>query len=126
MVGARQRPLSSLPQSRLVASAVSGLDPSRLGFLGLVTMAGGTGLGLRRQLLLLRIRRPIYGCDGLLPDEIIANVQAELQKLGYYPYEVDGIFGPLTQEAPARFQSDHGIPVTGAIDPQTLAALGLL
>jgi hypothetical protein len=69
---------------------------------------------------------PIYGYDGLLPDEIIANVQAELQRLGYYPYEADGIFGPLTQEALARFQSDHGIPVTGALDPQTLAALGLL
>ena len=69
---------------------------------------------------------PIYGGEGLLPDEIIANVQAELQKLGYYPYEVDGIFGPLTQEALARFQSDHGIPVSGAIDPQTLVALGLL
>ena len=69
---------------------------------------------------------PIYGYDGLLPDEIVANVQNELQRLGYFPYEIDGVFGPLTQEAMARYQSDHGFPVTGAIDPQTLTALGLL
>ncbi len=29
---------------------------------------------------------PIYGYDGLQPDEVIANVQAALQQLGYYPY----------------------------------------
>ena len=28
---------------------------------------------------------PIYGYDGLQPDEVIANVQAALQQLGYYP-----------------------------------------
>ena len=27
---------------------------------------------------------PIYGYDGLQPDEVIANVQAVLQQLGYY------------------------------------------
>ena len=69
---------------------------------------------------------PIYGYDGLLPDEIVANVQSELQRLGYFPYEVDGVFGPLTQEAIANYQSDRGLPVTGAIDPQTLTALGFL
>ena len=68
---------------------------------------------------------PIYGYDGLPPDEIVANVQSALQDFGYYLYEVDGILGPLTQEALARFQQDYGIPVTGAIDPQTLASLGL-
>ncbi len=68
---------------------------------------------------------PIYCYDGLPPDEIVANVQSALQDLGYYLYEVDGIFGPLMQEALARFQRDYGIPVTGAIDPQTLASLGL-
>jgi len=67
---------------------------------------------------------PIYGCNDLLPDEIVANVQRELQRLGYFPYEADGIFGTLTQEALARYQRDAGIQVTGVIDPKTLAALG--
>jgi hypothetical protein len=69
---------------------------------------------------------PIYGYDGLPVDEIIANVQAALQDLGYYLYEVDGVFGPLTQEALARFQRDYGVPISGAIEPQTLSALGLI
>jgi hypothetical protein len=68
---------------------------------------------------------PIYGCNDVLPDEIVANVQSELQMLGYFPYEVDGVFGPLTQEALARYQRDAGIQVTGAIDPKTLASLGI-
>lgn len=68
---------------------------------------------------------PIYGYGGLLPDEIVANVQSALQDLGYYPYEVDGIFGPLTQEALARFQRDSGLTVTGIVDPATVVALGL-
>lgn len=69
--------------------------------------------------------RPIYGYDGLLPDEIVANVQSVLQELGYYSYEVDGILGPETQDALAVYQADYGLPVTGAIDEATLAALGL-
>jgi len=69
---------------------------------------------------------PIYGYGGLLPDEIIANVQSELQRLGYYRYEIDGVLGPLTQEALANYQSQNGLPITGAIDAQTLQALGLL
>ncbi len=69
---------------------------------------------------------PIYGYGDLLPDEIVANVQSALQDLGYYLYEVDGIFGPITQEALAKFQRSQGIPVTGVIDPKTLGALGLV
>ena len=69
---------------------------------------------------------PIYGYDGLLPDEIVANVQSELQRLGYYPYEVDGILGRLTEEALANYQADNGLPITRAIDAQTLQALGLI
>ena len=68
---------------------------------------------------------PIYGYDGLPPDEVVANVQSELQRLGYYSYAVDGILGPLTREALSRYQRDHGLPVTGTIDPATVGSLGL-
>ena len=68
---------------------------------------------------------PIYGYDGLQPDEVIANVQAVLQQLGYYPYEVDGVLGPLTETAIANYQRDYGLSVTGAIDPPTVRSLGL-
>jgi len=68
---------------------------------------------------------PIYGYGGLAPDEVIANVQSQLQSLGYYYGSIDGILGPQTQQALTRFQRDHGLPVTGAIDPNTIGSLGL-
>ncbi|MGC2352243.1 MAG: peptidoglycan-binding domain-containing protein [Candidatus Udaeobacter sp.] len=68
---------------------------------------------------------PIYGYDGLQPDEIIADVQAALQQLGYYPYAVDGVLGPATEAATRNYQRDYGLSVTGAIDAQTVRSLGL-
>lgn len=68
---------------------------------------------------------PIYGYDGLQPDEVIANVQAALQQLGYYAYTVDGVLGSATEAAIANYQRDNGLPVTGAIDPLTVRSLGL-
>src|SRR5436190_4624194 len=68
---------------------------------------------------------PIYGYDGLQPDEVIANVQSALQQLGYYSYAVDGVLGSTTESAIANYQRDYGVPVTGAIDPATVRSLGL-
>ena len=68
---------------------------------------------------------PIYGYDGLPPDEVIANVQSELQRRGYYQYAVDGVAGPQTEAALNRYQRDRRIPVTGVIDQTTLGSLGL-
>jgi len=69
---------------------------------------------------------PIYGYDGLPPDQVIANVQGALQQEGYFPYAADGVLGPLTQAALQRFQQDHGLSITGAIDPPTLTSLGFI
>ena len=68
---------------------------------------------------------PIYGYDGLQPDEVIANVQAALQQMGYYSYAVDGVLGPATEAAISSYQRDYGLPVTGAIDAATVTSLGL-
>lgn len=68
---------------------------------------------------------PIYGYNGLQPDEVIANVQAALQQMGYYTYAVDGVLGPATEAAIANYQRDNGLPVTGAIDPAIVSSLGL-
>ena len=69
---------------------------------------------------------PIYGYDGLPPDQIIANVQYALQQLGYYSEAVDGVLGWVTRQAIEDYQVDNGLPVTGAIDRPTLVALGFL
>jgi len=69
---------------------------------------------------------PIYGYDGLPPDQIIANVQYALQQLGYFSEAVDGVLGPITRDAIADYQLDNGLAVTGAIDRPTLVALGFI
>jgi len=69
---------------------------------------------------------PIYGYNGLSPDQIIANVQYALQQLGYFAESVDGVLGPVTQQAIADYQLDNGLNVTGAIDRPTLVALGFV
>jgi hypothetical protein len=69
---------------------------------------------------------PIYGSNGLTPDQIVAGVQAKLQQLGYYTYAIDGKMGPLTRAALARYQSDHHMNITSGMDPATLGSLGIL
>jgi len=68
---------------------------------------------------------PIYGYDGLPPDEVVADVQDELQRLGYYYGDINGALNPTTRDALLRYQRDHGLPVTGTVDPETVGALGL-
>jgi|SRR5215831_5769088 len=68
---------------------------------------------------------PIYAYNDLPPDQVIANVQAALQGQGYYQGEVDGLLGPLTRDALADYQRDHGLYETAAIDQPTLESLGM-
>jgi len=69
---------------------------------------------------------PIYaGREAAPPDQVIANVQSSLQEMGYYTGEVDGLLGPLTQDALNGYQADNDLTVTGAIDEPTLASLNL-
>jgi putative peptidoglycan binding protein len=69
---------------------------------------------------------PIYvGHRAEPPDQVIADVQALLQQMGYYRGEVDGLLGPLTREALTAYQADQGLTTTAAIDEPTLDSLGL-
>jgi Putative peptidoglycan binding domain len=69
---------------------------------------------------------PIYVGDNRVPfDQVVADCQATLQEQGYYTGEVDGLMGPLTREALASFQRDHGLITTAALDQPTLSSLGL-
>ena len=69
---------------------------------------------------------PIYvGHRAEPPDRVIADVQAELQQMGYYKGEVDGLLGPLTREALTAYQADQGLATTAAIDEPTLDSLGM-
>lgn len=69
---------------------------------------------------------PIYVGDSPKPfDQVVADVQSVLQEQGYYHGEIDGLVGPLTQEALAAYQSNAGLEQTAAIDQPTLESLGV-
>jgi Putative peptidoglycan binding domain len=68
---------------------------------------------------------PIYGYNDLTPDQVVVNVQAQLQRDGYYSGPIDGVLGPMTRQGIAAFQADHGLAVTSAVDRPTLSSLGL-
>ena len=69
---------------------------------------------------------PIYGYDGLSPDQIVANVQYALQQLGYFAESVDGVLGSVTRAAIEDYQVENNLPVTGAIDRPLLVSLGFI
>jgi len=58
-------------------------------------------------------------------EQMIKQVQQTLQKLGYNPGPIDGIWGNKTAVAVKKYQQKHGLTVTGALDEQTQTALGV-
>jgi Putative peptidoglycan binding domain len=55
----------------------------------------------------------------------VQATQTQLTQLGYYNGPVDGIFGPATRDALAKYQIDNQLSVTGSLSPDTLQSLGL-
>jgi len=49
----------------------------------------------------------------------VSQVQNQLLVLGYYRGDVDGVFGPLTQEAVIAFQRDNNLDPDGIVGPLT-------
>jgi hypothetical protein len=58
-------------------------------------------------------------------DSTVAAAQQQLARQGYYRGEIDGVLGPETRRAIARYQSNHSLHVTGYLTKDTLHALGL-
>jgi peptidoglycan hydrolase-like protein with peptidoglycan-binding domain len=54
----------------------------------------------------------------------VAAVQVALKRLGLYSATVDGVRGPVTKAAIARFQRRRGLSVDGVVGPQTRRAFG--
>jgi hypothetical protein len=53
----------------------------------------------------------------------VATLQRQLSAAGY-PVTVDGKYGPQTEAAVRRFQTDHHLKTDGLAGPQTFGALG--
>lgn len=57
-------------------------------------------------------------------DGTVRNAQAALNTKGY-DIRIDGQWGPNTQNAVRRFQSENGLAQSGRLDSATLTALGV-
>jgi hypothetical protein len=57
--------------------------------------------------------------------QTIRQAQTALRQLGYYHGEVDGLFGPLTQDALKNYQRSTNQPATGLFDRLSLSQLGV-
>jgi peptidoglycan hydrolase-like protein with peptidoglycan-binding domain len=60
-----------------------------------------------------------------MQDPTVTAVQTELVQLGYFSGPADGIFGPTTRDAVAKYQIAKNLDVTGSLSPDTLQSLGL-
>ena len=63
--------------------------------------------------------------SGQVADTTVQATQERLAQLGYYNGPVDGIFGPTTRDAVAKYQIDNQLDVTGSLSPDTLQSLGV-
>ena len=61
--------------------------------------------------------------EGSGDDEAVQAVQEALVTCNGQAVEVDGEYGPQTREAVARVEEQHGLPVDGVYDTQTLDAM---
>ena len=58
-----------------------------------------------------------------VPESQVKQAQQQLKSAGLYKGTVDGKMGSDTQQAIEQFQQKHGLPATGTLDEQTMAAL---
>ncbi|HJS85220.1 MAG TPA: peptidoglycan-binding domain-containing protein [Acetobacteraceae bacterium] len=66
---------------------------------------------------------PVPTPAAVSPDQVRA-VQGKLREMGFYHGALDGVWGPETQEAIARFQQSRGLEANSQLNPATLGALG--
>jgi len=55
----------------------------------------------------------------------VQTVQMQLARRGYYNGSIDGVYGPSTRDAVARYQIGNQLTVTGSLSPDTLQSLDL-
>jgi hypothetical protein len=75
--------------------------------------------GCQRLRLDVSHRRIELDVVGLPPSDSIEGAQERLNQLHYFVGDVDRELGPFTAAALRRFQRDHALPETGALDAAT-------
>ena len=78
--------------------------------------------------------RPVYdppraaydsSLNGPLEPRVVRAVQQRLRQARFYNGPIDGVWGSRTEAAVERFQRNRGLDVTGDLNPDTAAELGL-
>lgn len=82
--------------------------------------------GLRPEMSGIFDGTPFEVAPADVQQRVIVGAQTLLLRNGYYRGGIDGKFGSGTAGAVREFQADAGLAVTGRLDMETLAALGLL
>src|SRR5438552_6439332 len=73
---------------------------------------------------------PYYYDEGVYSDTpaqdpTVSAVQTDLTQKGYFNGPIDGIYGPATRDAVAKYQIAQHLTVTGSLSPDTMQSLGL-
>jgi peptidoglycan hydrolase-like protein with peptidoglycan-binding domain len=108
-------PFRTPPQDRSVDGQIRGDEPVYPSGPAMVPPAGGLFAGT-----------PYEMAPPLVQRDVIASAQGILGQRGFYRGEIDGAFGPNTEFSLRAYQARIGLPVTGRLDLETLAALNLL
>jgi len=74
---------------------------------------------------LLFLALPLLMVHAAVADDQTRNVQTQLKNQGFYYGDVDGQASNETSSAIRRYQIRNGLEVTGAVNQETLHALGL-
>ncbi|HEX3801491.1 MAG TPA: peptidoglycan-binding domain-containing protein [Solirubrobacteraceae bacterium] len=78
-------------------------------------------MSLRRHAAVILVPGTGYGLPS--GSSQVRTLQHQLDREGFAPGPVDGLYGPLTTEAVRRFQHVHGLVVDGLAGPRTFTAL---
>lgn len=81
---------------------------------------------LRHASYQLGARVLAYQPNNELVGDDVAQLQDQLQELGFYSHRIDGHFSRFTHEALAAFQLNSGLQDDGVCGPDTIRALKLL
>ncbi|MCQ9352763.1 N-acetylmuramoyl-L-alanine amidase [Corynebacterium sp. 153RC1] len=67
-----------------------------------------------------------YHPGNLMVGDDVAQLQSQLQELGFYPDRLDGRFGEQTHAALMNYQMNYGLRTDGICGPETIRAFGRL
>jgi Putative peptidoglycan binding domain/Curli production assembly/transport component CsgG len=118
---AAPRPADATGGATDLAANPSGGVPKAASEASLATSTPSSGDGAEPK-----TETPSTGAGARTPQPdpgVVRDVQRKLQRLGFPPGPVDGVWGGKTEEAVKSFQRAHDLKPTGAVDQQLLAAL---